>query len=78
MDCVDEDLLDCCKNLSVRLVIRTLQVLLGLTVCALYAAPASSGSRTCAYAVLTVLAAFFIGYWNEGRTEFFPWEVVLL
>jgi hypothetical protein len=69
----------------VRVVIRVLQFVLGLTVCGLYAVGARAGSARCAYAVtvgtlsvLTVIGSEIIGYCTGCSNLLFIWEAILV
>ena len=79
------DILEVLDHIFIRLGLRTLQFVLGLTVCGLYAAGSRSGSGRCSFAVLvgslsvlTVIGSIIIRFFSGRKTVFFIWEVILL
>jgi hypothetical protein len=79
------DVLGVLDHILIRLSLRTLQFVLGLTVCGLYAARSRHGSGRCSFAVmvgslsvLTVVGSIIIRFFNGHRTVFFIWEAILL
>jgi hypothetical protein len=79
------EILQVFDHIFIRLGLRTLQFLLGLTVCGLYAARSRNGSGRCSFAVLvgslsvlTVIGSIIIRFFNGHRTVFFIWEAILL
>jgi hypothetical protein len=79
------DILEVLDHIFIRLGLRTLQFVLGLTVCGLYAAGSRNGSGRCSFAVLvgslsvlTVIGSIIIRFFSGRRTIFFIWEAILL
>jgi len=79
------DILEVFDHVLIRLGLRTLQFVLGLTVCGLYAARSRNGSGRCSFAVLvgslsvlTVVGSIIIRFFSGRRTVFFIWEAILL
>lgn len=79
------DVLEVFDHVLIRLGLRTLQFLLGLTVCGLYAAGSRNGSGRCSFAVfvgslsvLTVIGSIIIRFFSGRRTAFFIWEAILM
>ena len=79
------DILEVFDHILIRLGLRTLQFVLGLTVCGLYAARSRNGSGRCSFAVLvgslsvlTVVGSIIIRFFSGRRTIFFIWEAILL
>jgi hypothetical protein len=80
-----QDILELLDHILLRLGLRTLQFVLGLTVCGLYAARSRHGSWLCSFAVtvgslsvLTVVGSIIIRFFNGRKTVFFIWEAILL